>query len=813
MPNPHRPAVSPGLHFPFRLNRCRLLTWLLPAAFALANLPFPTSLASPLSVGVFITDATPPVGHPLCGGWIQPLETVDDPLLAKGIVLVQGTDRFAICALDWCLLQTGAYELFRRKIATAIDAPESHVTIHTVHQHNAPIADVNAQHLLDAVESAPLHLDLEFIEAVTDRLAESARTAMHQLQSVTHAGHGKARVARFASNRRVRLHDGRIHARYSASRDPELRAAPEGLIDPWLRTVTLFDRTTPLVRLHYYATHPMSYYGDGRATADTVGLARERLEREENVPQIYFTGCAGNVTAGKYNDGSPESRVALTDRVHQAMREAVKDTTIAPVHGIDWKTTPVRFAPRTEDDWTEGAARRRLGADDASDHRRLQAALDLAWIQHTQRTPDILLSRLRLGPITILHLPAESFIEYQLYAQSLRPDDFIAVAAYGESGPGYICCDAALAEGGYEPTMSRVGPPSEFRYKKAIAELVAAPSPSPDPPFYPDKLRLLAYRDNDGVEHPVTTPAEWARRKSHVLAAMQQVMGPHPAEADRVPLDLQVLEELRLPGYRRLKVSFAVRTDDRVPAWLLIPHERAEPGPAMLCLHQTVPAGKAEPAGLSDDPNLHYGHELAERGYVVLAPDYPNFGEYQVDSDQLGYASTTMHGIWNHRRAIDLLAALPEVDPDRIGVMGHSLGGHNALFLAAFEPRVRAIITSCGFNSFFHYQQGDLSGWSHAGYMPRIASRFESDPKQMPFDFTEVLAVIAPRPVFVHAPRRDLNFPLPGVFDCLAAAKPVYHLFNAPDRLTAVHPDVGHEFPSEIRQAAYRWLDQQWATP
>jgi dienelactone hydrolase len=160
-----------------------------------------------------------------------------------------------------------------------------------------------------------------------------------------------------------------------------------------------------------------------------------------------------------------------------------------------------------------------------------------------------------------------------------------------------------------------------------------------------------------------------------------------------------------------------------------------------------------------------------------------------------------------------VLAGLPEVDPERIGVIGHSLGGHNALFLAAFEPRVRAVVTSCGFNSFFKYMGGDLTGWSHAGYMPRIASVYDRDPGQMPFDFTEVLAAVAPRPVFINAPRRDDNFELSGVHDCVAAARPVYALLGAADALVLETPEAGHDFPPAVRERAYAWLEQVLAAP
>lgn len=585
-----------------------------------------------------------------------------------------------------------------------------------------------------------------------------------------------------------------------------MRAAPEGLVDPWLRTVTLFDGDRPLARLHYYATHPMSFYGDGRVTADTVGLARERLEREEGVPQIYFTGCAGNITAGKYNDGSPQARRELTDRMVAAMRAAVSDTRRVALTGLDWATADVAFAARLEPEWAETTARQRLASASAPPTERLKAALDVAWLERIRERPSVEISRLRLGPVTLLHLPGEGFIEYQLYAQNLRPDEFVAVAAYGESGPGYICCDAALAEGGYEPTMSRVGPPSEFRLKAAIASLLGTSVASGTTPFYADKLRLLSWRDEHGVEHAVTKPEEWAPRREHIIEALRQVMGAAPERAANTPPQVEVLGEERLGGVVRRRIAFRSPDGELVPAYLLVPEARIGRRPAMLCLHQTTPAGKAEPAGLGGNTNLQYALELAGHGFVTLAPDYPNFGDYRLDPYALGYASATLKGVENHRRAVDVLASLPDVDGDRIGVIGHSLGGHNALFLAAFDPRVRAVVTSCGFNSFFKYQQGDLTGWSHAGYMPWIAARFGKDPKQMPFDFTEVLAAIAPRPVFVSAPIGDDNFELSGVKDCLLAAAPVYALWQAETNLVGRHPECGHEFPAAVREEAYTWL-------
>ncbi len=308
------------------------------------------------------------------------------------------------------------------------------------------------------------------------------------------------------------------------------------------------------------------------------------------------------------------------------------------------------------------------------------------------------------------------------------------------------------------------------------------------------------------IPQPHTRP-QWDAQRRQTLAGMQLVMGPLPHRHSE-PLRVVVLEEEKFPKFTRRKITYVSEADDLVPAYLFLPAGAKGRRPAMLCLHQTTRIGKGEPAGLGGKPDLQYARELAERGYVTLAPDYPNFGDYHVDAYVIGYASTTMKGIWNHMRAIDVLQSLPEVDGKRIGVIGHSLGGHNSLFLAAFDPRIRAIVTSCGFNSFAKYMKGDLTGWSHNGYMPRIASNYGKEPARMPFDFPGVLAALAPRPLFINAPLNDSNFEVSGVRDCVAAAMPAYQIFHAENRLVATYPDAGHEFPQAVRQDAYEFLDR-----
>jgi acetyl esterase/lipase len=302
--------------------------------------------------------------------------------------------------------------------------------------------------------------------------------------------------------------------------------------------------------------------------------------------------------------------------------------------------------------------------------------------------------------------------------------------------------------------------------------------------------------------------ADAARRRAQTLAHMQQVMGPLPTDAAKVPLDVQYTEEVRTPHFVRKKLTYAVAKGDRVPAYLLIPLKRDGKLPAVLCLHQTVAIGSAEPAGLGQRENLRYAVHLAERGYVTLAPDYPSFGTYRYDFKKSEFQSGSMKAIWNNLRAIDLLQSLPEVDPNRIGCIGHSLGGHNSIFTAAFDPRIKAVVSNCGFTSFPKYYRGNLKGWTSDRYMPLLASKYGSDPKKVPFDFPEVVAALAPRAFLAVAPLHDDNFEVSGVKDCIAAARPVYEALGAKDRLDAYYPDCGHDFPPESRRRAYAWLDR-----
>lgn len=327
------------------------------------------------------------------------------------------------------------------------------------------------------------------------------------------------------------------------------------------------------------------------------------------------------------------------------------------------------------------------------------------------------------------------------------------------------------------------------------------------PPTYDTHTDVRVLRLPRTAEQPLKTKEQFEQRRHQIRASVQQVMGPLPSPLRRVPLAVKYLEEVRLGTIVRHKLTYQADPEDRVPAYLFLPAERpTKPWPAILCLHQTTKHGKDEPAGLRGDAEMKYAIELAERGFVVLVPDYPSLGEHQYDfKAHSQYASGSMKAIWDNVRGIDFLETRPEVDASRLGVLGHSLGGHNAMFTALFEPRLKAIVSSCGFTTFV---RDDLPSWNGPRYMPRIQTVYKNDVKQMPFDFPEIVAAFAPRPFLAVAAEKDSDFDVVGVRDTLRAVEPIYRLYDAPKAIEGHYPPGPHAFPAAARKHAYEFLER-----
>ncbi len=429
-----------------------------------------------LHLATFSVNATPPMGHSLCGGWIKSVVGVDDPQSLRGVVLLGAGLPIVLAALDWTGVMDESHRLWIEALADAAHTTADRVALHCVHQHNAPFIDKAGNALLKAAGATPLLFDEDFVDGLVKRSAAAVRSSLASARPVTHFRVGQAEVKEVACNRRVIGPNGKIlYTRTSATKDPAARAAPEGTIDPILKSVGFFQGDRPLARLYYYTTHPMSYYGDGRVSSDFVGIARDRRDMDEpGTLHVYFTGSAGNVTAGKYNDGSKENRAILAGRVHDGMRAADTDAegSAKALDALTWKTAPFVFSPREDLDLDRLKA---IVADrKESIVNRNRNAMTCGWLLRLASKRPIVLSKLEFGGTTLLHLPAETFVEYQLDAQKIVGGNVLATAAYGDGGPWYIPLKRSFAEGGYEPSVAFSSRESEPSYRKAIEDLLRA---------------------------------------------------------------------------------------------------------------------------------------------------------------------------------------------------------------------------------------------------------------------------------------------------------------------------------------------------
>jgi hypothetical protein len=449
------------------------------ALFVVQFLAAPVSGDEPsgLRIAVFQVDATPPIGSPVA---YAPTRKVEDPLSARGIVLL-GVDRpIVLCAVDWLGIGNDGHQIFREKLAQAAETTVDRVTVHALHQHDAPRCDFRAEEILTEYGLGGTKFNSAFCRNVIENAATAVRLAIPEAKPVTHIGVGKAIVEKVASNRRIIGPDGKlVYSRMSRTTDPKLIAAPEGVIDPELKLISFWNEDQPIASLTYYATHPQSYYGNGEVTSEFVGLARAR--REASVPgvaHIHFNGASGDVAAGKYNDGSPQARVALTDRMEKGMAQAWESTVKTPIsaHEIEWRvetvTLPVSSAV-TVSDLQERL--RELKENRPPAQRNLFYAGKMAYLERARNgAVSLEISCLKMKDVFILHLPGEMFVEYQLAAQKIRPDQTVCMAAYGDYGPQYIGTEVAFSQGGYEtsPYATSVTPEAEKVLMNGIRSLL-----------------------------------------------------------------------------------------------------------------------------------------------------------------------------------------------------------------------------------------------------------------------------------------------------------------------------------------------------
>lgn len=459
----------------FTRTACRkLLCQLALAASGLLLAHAATAADGGLKLATFDVDATPPVGTMMA---YDPVVRVDElTLRCRGIVLLGAGEPIVLCSVDWIGIANEGHEAFRDALAKAAHTTRERVAVHVVHQHDAPGCDFTAEKLLKEANATELgRYESTFARQVIQRAAAALQDSLAKAQPVNSCGWGEAEVKEVASNRRIAGPDGRIRAvRWTTCKDPKLRAEPEGLIDPCVTVLSFWNDDEAVAVLSYYACHPQSYYRTGIPSPDFPGIAR--FIRQQAVPtalHVHFNGAGGNITAGKYNDGAWDNRVALALRLADGMKRAWAASRFFPVTAasIQWRVEPVALPLAKHLD--ETALRAELAhpknpklAVDAADH--------LAWLLRCNAGHKIDIAMLGVGHARVLHMPGELFVEYQLAAKKMRPDLHVAMAAYGEYGPGYIGTARAYLEGGYETSKpaSRVSPEAEDVLMTAMKKLL-----------------------------------------------------------------------------------------------------------------------------------------------------------------------------------------------------------------------------------------------------------------------------------------------------------------------------------------------------
>jgi hypothetical protein len=435
----------------------------------------PPKPAATIKVATFDVDATPPVGSAMA---YDPVKRLDElTLRCRGVVIIGAGKPIVLCAVDWIGIANEGHDLFREKLATAAGTTPDRVAVHTLHQHDAPGCDLTAERLIRDLGLKNFgRFESGFHRDVMQRAAKAITGALASAQPATHYGWGVAAVKEVASNRRILGPDGKVRAvRYTATKDPALRAEPEGVIDPEVSVLSFWNGDRPVAVLSYYACHPQSYYRTGVPSPDFPGIAR--FIRGQAVPEalhVHFNGAGGNIGAGKYNDGDKEKRMVLAQRLADGMKRALAETKRQPLteKDVGWETVPVKLpvAPHLkEEDLIKD-----LKAEPARGY--VSKADQLAWVVRCKAGHAIDIGCFRVGDSRVLQMPGELFVEYQLAAKKMRPDLHVAMAAYGDYGPAYIGTTRAYAEGGYETSerASNVAPEVEPVLMDAMKRLLGA---------------------------------------------------------------------------------------------------------------------------------------------------------------------------------------------------------------------------------------------------------------------------------------------------------------------------------------------------
>lgn len=307
----------------------------------------------------------------------------------------------------------------------------------------------------------------------------------------------------------------------------------------------------------------------------------------------------------------------------------------------------------------------------------------------------------------------------------------------------------------------------------------------------------------DAAGQPITTRAGWEQERPRLLQRWQKQLGTAPARPEK--LDVQIEKTEKQDGYTRTLLSFASEGTDRIRAYLLVPDhlETRERRPAVVVFHETTRNTLRQPVGLiPEKKHLALAEHLTQRGYITLSP------ECYIMKDAQGWAPAaqakalaTRRPGWtglgkmtfDASRCVDYLETVPHVDTKRIGCIGFSLGAKEVLYAMAFEPRYAVGVANEGGVGL------RMSNWNAAWYLTG-----KINPLIPKFENHQILALTAPRPILVvggGSADGDASWAF------IQAARPVYDLYEASDRIGLYDHKGKHTFPADGRSVSYRWLD------
>lgn len=395
-------------------------------------------------------DITPPLGIPNALGVTCFVEEIWDPLYTTALVLKHGNDQVVIVGTDLCAFLERPYQDIAQAVGKALGTAPDHVVINTSHTHSAAYISTELQDLLTPFGLKAV--DLNYAQFVKQEIVAAAQEAANRMQPVG-LQFGRGLVERVASNRRVKLPNGKTIHRYG--RPPEeMRALDEGLIDPEVIVVRVdSSEGKPLGALVNYACHPTAAGGDLHpwVSADFVGYGLRSIEKALGaVPCLFLQGTAGNIGTGKWINATPrEDTEAMGKRFADGINQALSSLQPVKTDSLSIARLKVHLAFEPFPPLAE--IRRRLEeavkAKSSSLIAHADALVVARRVEQFQQAPVVGIS---LGELAIACLPAEVFVEFGLSIKQRSPFPYTIICAYNDNSLQYIPTASAYLEGEYE---------------------------------------------------------------------------------------------------------------------------------------------------------------------------------------------------------------------------------------------------------------------------------------------------------------------------------------------------------------------------